>query len=245
MHRIIGALTALSIATLAVSCTSSGAGGREVTITQRDDGCTPTRIEATAGEKLKLVVKNESGDDYEVEGIDGTKLEEVVVPKGRTRTPGYSVPDGGGTFKIKCYVPAGTSTIIEIVAGAGGGPESTISGDNEPGGVSGPADDTVQVDLHEYTITPDKASVSAGAIKFVAANNGTAVHELAVLKKNADGSLDNQGEIEDVDPGKGGEVILKLEPGDYELACVIVPGEAGSKVDHYQQGMLVAFTVTE
>ena len=245
MNRIIGALTALSIATLAVACASSGAGGREVTITQRDDGCTPTRIEATAGEKLKLVVKNESGDDYEVEGIDGTKLEEVVVPKGRTRTPGYSVPDSGGTFKIKCYVPAGTSTIIEIVAGKSGGPESEYSGDDEPRGVAGPADDTVQVDLREYTVTPDKASVEAGAIKFVAANTGTAVHELAVLKKNADGSIDNQGEIEDIDPGKGGEVILELEPGDYELACVIVPGEAGSEVDHYQQGMRVAFTVTE
>ncbi len=245
MNRIIGALTALSIATLAIACTSSGAGGREVTITQRDDGCTPTRIEASAGEKLKLVVKNESGDDYEVEGIDGTKLEEVVVPKGRTRTPGYSVPDSGGTFKIKCYVPAGTSTIIEIVAGEGAAPESTISADDEPGGVSGPADDTVQVDLHEYVVTPDKASVKAGAIKFVAENTGAEVHELAVLKKNADGSFDNQGEIEDIDAGKGGEVILELEPGDYELACVIVPGEAGSEVDHYQQGMLVTFTVTE
>ena len=43
--------------------------------------------------------------------------------------------------------------------------------------------------------------------------------------------VNNQGEIEDIDPGKGGEVILELEPGDYELACVIVPGEGRNLIE--------------
>jgi hypothetical protein len=101
---------------VAAACGSSGEGGREVAITQRDDGCTPVRIDATPGEKLKLVVTNEASEDFEVEGIEGTKLDEVVVPQGRTRTPGYNVPGGGGVHKIKCYAPGGSETIIEVVA---------------------------------------------------------------------------------------------------------------------------------
>lgn len=104
----------------AVACESSGAGGREVNITQSDEGCSPDRLDVTPGEKLKLVVKNESGSDFEIEGVEGAKLEEVVVPSGRTREPGFRVPDDeSGTYKLKCYVPGGTTTIIELVAGGG------------------------------------------------------------------------------------------------------------------------------
>jgi uncharacterized cupredoxin-like copper-binding protein len=51
------------------------------------------------------------------------------------------------------------------------------------------------------------------------------------------------GEIEDIDPGAGGSIVIDLPAGDYQLACVLVPGEAGSTVDHYQQGMWTEFTV--
>jgi hypothetical protein len=76
-----------------------------VDVTQGDDGCTPAVIEATPGEKLDLRVKNETGGTYEIEGIDGTNLEEVLVPENRERSIGYNVPDEGGTHKVKCYVP--------------------------------------------------------------------------------------------------------------------------------------------
>ncbi len=107
---------AVIILALGAACSSSGAGGREVTIVQKDDGCAPASIAVKPGEKLKLVVQNESGKDYEIEGIDGTKFEELVVPSGKTRTPGYTVPDGGGTHKLKCYIPDGPSTVIELQA---------------------------------------------------------------------------------------------------------------------------------
>jgi hypothetical protein len=112
-------LLASGAALLILGCGASGAGGREVNITQADDGCTPTSIEATPGEKLNLVVKNDTGDIYEIEGIEGAKLEEVIVPEGRTRSIGYDVPDSGGTSKVKCYVPGGPATIIEVRAGRG------------------------------------------------------------------------------------------------------------------------------
>jgi uncharacterized cupredoxin-like copper-binding protein len=51
------------------------------------------------------------------------------------------------------------------------------------------------------------------------------------------------GEIEDVAAQTGGTVTLDLAAGAYELACLIAPGEAGSTVDHYQQGMHSDFTV--
>ena len=100
----------------AIACSSSGEGGRVVDITQADDGCTPTTIQATPGEKLNLKVKNTTGNTYEIEGEDGTQLEEVLIPEGRTREIGYTVPSEGGTFKLKCYVPGGAETIIEIKA---------------------------------------------------------------------------------------------------------------------------------
>lgn len=255
MKKTSGPLgAAMGIVLLATACSESGAGGREINVTQTDNGCTPTTVGVEPGEKLQFVVKNDSEHDvYELEGIEGTKLEEFVVPSGKTRKAGYTVPDDeNGTYKLKCYVPAGPSTIIELVAGSGStGSDVTPKADPDPEadpetGSSGDADDTVNVGLIEFSVTPDKTSVKAGSIKFVAENTSQSqVHELAVLKKESDGSLDNEGEVEDIAAGEGGEVILDLEPGEYELACLIAPGEAGSTFDHYEQGMHTDFTVTE
>jgi uncharacterized cupredoxin-like copper-binding protein len=162
---------------------------------------------------------------------------------------------------VKCYVPAGPSTIVELVAGdspgtriitdlegairtAGpGSPEPSASATDVSGG---DAETTVTVTLVEYSVQPDAALIAPGSIEFVAENaSESMVHELAVLKARDDGSFDNVGEIEDIAAGEGGTVTLELEPGSYQLACLLVPGEAGSTVDHYQQGMHTDFAVTE
>jgi len=238
------ALVCLTLTALAaIACSSSGEGGRAVAVEQNDDGCTPTTIEATAGEKLDLQVSNNTGKDYEVEGIDGTGLEEVIVPGGRDRSVGFNVPDEGGTFKIKCYVPGGTSTIIEVHAGEGSAVNGEPSSSQSPTD-AGSADETVNVTLNEWEVVPSSSSVEAGNIRFEAANeSGGQIHELAVLRVKEDGSFEVMGEVEDIDPGAAGSVVLDLETGRYELACVIVPGEAGSTVDHYEQGMHADFTV--
>jgi uncharacterized cupredoxin-like copper-binding protein len=104
--------------------------------------------------------------------------------------------------------------------------------------------DTVDVNLIEFSVTPDKPSVAAGATKFVARNTSTTmVHELAVLKVKDDGSFQNTGEVEDIDPGKDGSIVLDLPAGQYVLACLLVPGEAGSTFDHFKEGMKVDFEV--
>ena len=241
MRTILGLCLATGTTLLLLGCGASGAGGREVKITQTDDGCTPASVEATAGEKLNLVVKNETGGIYELEGIDGAKLEEVVIPEGRTRSIGYNVPGSGGTTKLKCYVPGGASTIIEVKAGEGptgdvGAAEPTREGEALA------VDSEVVVSLNEYKIEADVPSVAAGNVEFEAENDGKEIHELYVLKVRSSG-YDVVGEIENMKPGDSGKMTLALEAGEYQLACLIVPGEADSTVDHFKQGMHLDFVV--
>jgi uncharacterized cupredoxin-like copper-binding protein len=108
------ALGIASVALLVGAACSSDEGGREVTITQTDDACSPETITAANGEKLKFVVKNEGSKDKEIEGIEGTKFEEIEVPKGKSRTKSWTAPKDAGSFKLKCYVPGGATTIVTV-----------------------------------------------------------------------------------------------------------------------------------
>src|SRR5947209_6722329 len=58
--RLTAPAALVSTLVIGVACGSSGEGGREVPITQSQAGCSPKTVEATAGEKLNLVVKNEN-----------------------------------------------------------------------------------------------------------------------------------------------------------------------------------------
>ncbi len=105
-------------------------------------------------------------------------------------------------------------------------------------------DIAVAITLADYTVTADKQSVKAGTIRFIATNVSVDhIHELVVLKINPDGSFDNQGEIRAIASQQGGAVTLHLQPGGYQLACLITAGQSGSAVDHYQQGMHTDFKV--
>lgn len=102
---------------------------------------------------------------------------------------------------------------------------------------------TVTAELREFSITPSVTEVEAGKIKFVAKNVGTMPHELAVVQVDADGNKREVAEVEGVAVGGSPEFTANLKAGRYELACLIAPGELGSTVDHYQQGMHVEFIV--
>lgn len=107
---LLGTLVAAS----AIACGDDDGPRRVIAITQTDDGCAPATIELAVGEKVKFEVKNQGGKDREVEGIDGTKLEEVLVPSGKTRNLNFTAPGKAGTGKVKCYVPGGNTAIIEL-----------------------------------------------------------------------------------------------------------------------------------
>lgn len=112
-------------------------------------------------------------------------------------------------------------------------------------------DATVNVELNEWSVTPDVSSVTAGDIDFVATNTGAIDHELVVLKTDlaadalpvADGKVDEHGagveeigEIEEFAAGATESATFTLTPGSYVLICNI----AG----HYEAGMYTAFTVS-
>lgn len=108
LAAVLGAVLAV------IAACSSDEGGREVVITQTDNACTPENVTAARGEKLKLVIRNESSGDKEFEGIEGTKLSEMEVPKGSSRTKSWTAPADAGVAKFKCYVPGGSATIISV-----------------------------------------------------------------------------------------------------------------------------------
>ncbi len=113
MTRIVLALT-LSGGLLAGIACSADEGGREVAVTQTDQACTPASVNAAAGEKLKFVVKNEGSKTHELEGIEGTKFEEIEVPNGKTRTKSWTAPKDAGAYKLKCYIPGGSETVLTV-----------------------------------------------------------------------------------------------------------------------------------
>jgi uncharacterized cupredoxin-like copper-binding protein len=219
----------VALALLALACTTGG--GREVTITAEANACSPASVDVKAGEKITFVVVNHAGGDRELEGIEGTKLEEILVPDGRTRRVNFTAPKESGVQKLKCYIPNGPSTIVDL----------RIKGGEE----AAAADTSVNVALREWAVTPSVTEVSAGRIRFVVKNEGGGVHELAVVKPQASGEPQELpgAEVEDVKPGMTSEFVFDLKPGRYQLACLVAKGEFGSDRDHYAAGMHAEFVV--
>jgi hypothetical protein len=116
-YRIVAGAAALAGAAIFfAACGDDDGGGprRVIDVAQTDDGCTPASIELQVKERVTFKVKNDGKKDREIEGIEGTKLEEVLVPSGRTREVDYTAPSKEGRGKIKCYIPGGNATVIEL-----------------------------------------------------------------------------------------------------------------------------------
>lgn len=108
---------------------------------------------------------------------------------------------------------------------------------------------TLAAELKEFAIAASPATVPAGPVTITAKNAGAVLHELVLIKSDADptslaigadgtvdeSTLDSPGEIEDIDAGATSKAEFRLEPGKYILICNI-PG-------HYSGGMTTAITV--
>ncbi len=121
---------------------------------------------------------------------------------------------------------------------------------------------TVSVELNEWTIDADPASVDAGEVTFEVDNAGADPHELVVartdlepdaLPTDDDGAvpedeIDLVDEVEELEGGDQGELTVDLEPGSYVLFCNLVEEEEedGETVieAHYSEGMHRAFEVS-
>lgn len=122
------------------------------------------------------------------------------------------------------------------------------------GGVGGTV---VDVDLAEFSVTPETATAPSGLVTFRVRNGGAVAHEFAVIKTDLapdalpteeNGSYEEDGEgtelldeIEGINPGRTENLTLTLEAGNYVLICNMV----NQGFVHYALGMRTAFTVTE
>jgi hypothetical protein len=158
----------------------------------------------------------------------------------------------GFRLGLAALVVAGGAVLAAACSGAGDDPTTpaaqadpeaeahpTVDPNATPTPDPGPADTTVRVELHEWSVAPGKKEVPAGVIQFIADNTGKETHELVILK---DG--EELGEIEGLAAGHVQALRIRLEPGKYELACLIVETEPnGTKEDHYKLGMHTPFDV--
>ena len=131
------------------------------------------------------------------------------------------------------------------VACSGGSGSSGASSSAAPKTTAAP---TVNVELKEFTVQPDKKSIAAGSITFNAQNKGGTPHELRIIKSDLapdklpvkDGKVDESavqivGKTAEIAAGKTEAQTTALTAGKYLLICN-VPA-------HYTAGMTTAFTV--
>lgn len=106
---------------------------------------------------------------------------------------------------------------------------------------------TLAVDLREWSVTPDRQSISAGALTIVASNPGRILHDLVIVQSDAgpkdlpvvDGRADESkmkivGRFQEFKSGDK-EKQFALDVGRYLLICNLP--------DHYQDGMVAQLLV--
>lgn len=236
----ITAAAILSLLLAGVACKDSS-DVQTLAIEIDDEGCAPTSFEVDPGRQANIAVENDSETAFVIQDGDG-RLEPIDVEPGESVEAFFDVPENDGTYTLLCEGEGSTSTEIIVIAGSGvaGGPPTSEAPID--GGTSTPttaeADGTLGVSLVDFQISPSAETIPTGRYNIIATNvSDTSTHELNVLQLQPDGNFVPKAEIAPMPPQQGGVVLAALGPGTYRLACQIVPGEFGSTVGHYQQGM--------
>ena len=108
------------------------------------------------------------------------------------------------------------------------------------------ASHALTIRMTEYAFDPKDAVAKKGKVTISAPNGGQIVHELVLLKTDADPATlpkkgdevdesTSVGERADVQPGATEKATFKLAPGKYAMVCAL-PG-------HYENGMYGSLTV--
>ena len=129
-----------------------------------------------------------------------------------------------------------------------------MPGSNNTGMMGGGAPaGSIRVDLRNWAIEPAATSARAGEVTFYAVHDmghggsndeGGVTHDLQVMRKKADGSLEMAGQVQGLKMGQAKALTLNLAAGDYELSCNVVEEIAGKVFPHYAKGMRTEFKVT-
>lgn len=121
------------------------------------------------------------------------------------------------------------------------------------------AEADVTVNLTNWAIEPSVDELAAGDITFAAihaeehgghgASEGGETHQLLVAPL-AEGQEAGKGKfgspvlnLSDIEMGETATGQATLEPGTYELACLVVEEVDGETVNHYEKGMYTTITV--
>jgi hypothetical protein len=172
---------------------------------------------------------------------------------------GCAADDGTGVRTVDSGAPSGSGGASGSGSGSGtaSGPAAAVC---KPVGDASTADTKVTVELSEWTVAPEPASVKPGTITFEAANVGVDAHELVVVRaddpatlpRSGDGTVDEAklpagafvGEVEPFPAKQRCQGTFALTAGRYALFCNILETEAdGTKENHYANGMRTSFEV--
>jgi hypothetical protein len=226
-------LSALAIFCVLAAC-DEGSDVRTLRIAVGDAGCTPAEFEVTPAQRLRLLVENDSDDAFTITGEDA-QVEELPVDGGDEAEAFLTMPPDSGTYTLKCEREGGDESQILLVAGTDGDLTHVTNPSPEPG-----QPQTLGVSLADFTVNPSSTALAPGSYNIIATNiSQNEEHDLHVLSLQPDGSFSPIASIPPIPPQEGGAVLVNLSPGTYRLACQIGIGQAGSEVDHYQQGMWV------
>jgi hypothetical protein len=144
--------------------------------------------------------------------------------------------------------------------GSGSASGSAVAAECEPVGDEATATATVNVELTEFEVTADPATVAPGVVHFAIANVGAEPHELVVVRADdpatlptdENGGVDEAalpegafiGEVEGFPGGETCDGTFELPAGEFALFCTITEEEEDGTIEnHYAEGMYTGFTV--
>lgn len=130
--------------------------------------------------------------------------------------------------------------------GGGGQADAPSSTKTEKATPPPAASHALTIRMTEYAFDPKDAVAKKGQVTITAPNDGQIVHELVLLKTDADPATlpkkgdevdesTSVGELADVEAGATKKATFKLAPGKYAMVCAL-PG-------HYENGMYGSLTV--
>lgn len=119
----------------------------------------------------------------------------------------------------------------------------------------------VTIDLNEWSIKVDPATIQKGTLEFTINNDGQKSHELEILQTNippdklptkSDGSVDTGAAdikvahtVDAIDGGDKTSRTFAMDAGTYVLISNLVDDDNGQKTAQYARGMYTSFTITE
>lgn len=144
------------------------------------------------------------------------------------------------------------AALLALTAACGGGDDD----EHMDGGMmsTGTAPEgSIRVGLVNWAVEPAATSAKAGEVTFWAVHDmahghsndeGGVTHDLQVMRKKADGSMEMAGQVTGLKMGDAKALTLNLAAGDYELSCNVVEELKGKVIPHYAKGMKTPFKVT-